>query len=63
MSALMQEVERLANDYYKKYVSHKTSLMLADVLEDVISQQAIEVIYISIPKTEGEDRILKWDVF
>lgn len=54
----MQEVERLANDYYKKYVSPKTSLMLADVLADIISQQGIEVIYISIPKTEGENRIL-----
>lgn len=58
MSVLMQEVERLANDYYKKYVSPKTSLMLADVLEDIISQQGIEVIYLSIPKTEGEYRIL-----
>jgi Zn-dependent peptidase ImmA (M78 family) len=54
----MQEVERLADDYYKKYVSHKTSLMLADVLADVIAQQGIEVIYISIPKTDGESRVL-----
>lgn len=58
MEILMQKVERLADDYYKKYVSRKTSLMLADVLADVIEQQGIEVIYISIPKTDGESRVL-----
>lgn len=54
----MQEVERLADDTYKKYVSPKTSLMLADVLADVIIRQGIEVIYLSIPKVDGEGRIL-----
>lgn len=54
----MQEVERLADDCYKKYVSPKTSLILADVLADIIAQQGIEVIYISIPKIDGEKRIL-----
>lgn len=58
MNSCMQEVERLADDTYKKYVSPKTSLMLADVLADVIARQGIEVIYLSIPKMDGEDRIL-----
>lgn len=58
MNSCMQEVERLADDYYKKYVSPKTSLMLADVLGDVIARQGIEVIYLNIPKMAGEDRIL-----
>lgn len=58
MKSCMQEVERLADDTYKKYVSSKTSLMLADVLPDVIIRQGIEVIYLSIPKVDGEDRIL-----
>lgn len=58
MNSCMQEVERLAEDTYKKYVSPKTSLMLADVLDEVIARQGIEVIYLSIPKVEGEDRIL-----
>ncbi|MBE1555514.1 ImmA/IrrE family metallo-endopeptidase [Sporosarcina limicola] len=58
MDHLMQEVERLADDYYKKYVSNKTSLMLADVLADIIVQQGIEVIYVSIPKADGEERRL-----
>lgn len=58
MKSCMQEVERLADDTYKKYVSPKTSLMLADVLADVITRQGIEVIYLSIPKMDGEDRIL-----
>lgn len=53
MDQLMQEVERLAEDYYKKYVSNKISLILAEVLADVIEQQGIEIIYISIPKIEG----------
>ena len=58
MNSCMQEVERLAEDYYKEYVSPKTSLMLADVLDEVIARQGIEVIYLSIPKMDGEDRIL-----
>lgn len=58
MNNRMQEVERLAEDYYKEYVSPKTSLMLADVLADVIARQGIEVIYLSIPTIDGEDRVL-----
>jgi Zn-dependent peptidase ImmA (M78 family) len=54
----MQEVECLADDTYKKHVSSKTSLVLADVLADVITRQGIEVIYLSIPKMDGEDRML-----
>ena len=42
MNICMQEVERLADDYYKKYVSPKTSLMLADV----IARQGVGFIYI-----------------
>lgn len=58
MVHFIREVERLADDYYKKYASNKTSLMLADVLEDIIAHQGIEVIYVDIPKADGEDRIL-----
>lgn len=50
MVHFIREVERLADDYYKKYASNKTSLMLADVLEDIIAHQGIEVIYATFPK-------------
>lgn len=58
MDELLQQVERLANDYYKKYISEKTSLAIADVLEDIIIQQGIEVIYLRLPQLDGESRIL-----
>lgn len=58
MDQLMKEVERLASDYYAEYVSDQTSLILADVLEDIIMQQGIEIIYMNIPKVEGGSRIL-----
>ena len=58
MDQLLQEVERLAKDYYKKYISDKTSLVIADVLEDIIMQQGIEVIYLRLPQLDGESRIL-----
>lgn len=58
MDQLLQQVERLANDYYKKYISDKTSLIIADVLEDIIVQQGIEVIYLRLPQLERESRIL-----
>lgn len=58
MKSLLEGVERLANETYKKYVSTKTSLVLADVLADVIIKQGIEVIYLNIPKRGNEDRML-----
>lgn len=58
MDRLMQEVERLAIDYYTEHVSDQTSLILADVLEDIVIQQGIEIIYLNIPKVAGEERIL-----
>lgn len=58
MDQLLQEVERLAKDYYKKYISDKTSLVIADVLEDIIMQQGIEVIYLRLPQLDGKSRIL-----
>ena len=58
MDQLLQQVERLAEDYYKKYISKKTSLVIADVLEDILIQQGIEVIYLRLPKLDEESRLL-----
>lgn len=58
MDQLLQQVERLAEEYYKKYISDKTSLVIADVLEDIIIHQGIEVIYLRMPKLDEESRLL-----
>lgn len=58
MEQLLQEVERLAIDYYLKYISEETSLIIADILEDIVIQQGIEVIYLKLPKLDEESRSL-----
>lgn len=58
MDQLLQEVERLAKDYYLKYISEKTSLIIADILEDIVIQRGIEVIYLKLPELDEESRLL-----
>lgn len=58
MEQLLEQVERLAEDYYIKYISEKTSLVIADVLEDIVIQQGIEVIYLRLPQLDMESRLL-----